>query len=108
MGLARRWYFETSCTTMPKARLSILKENLCETRKSGKAKGLLGVDSAKQFLISKVFKGAFGSTAFKYKMTLRLVRLQQLLLFKVQVTHIDNTLQKGRAGKYSEKGSRRL
>jgi hypothetical protein len=90
---------------MPKARSSI---HLRETRKSGKAKGLLGVDSAKKFLISKVFKGAFGSTAFKYKMTLRLVRLQQLLLFKVRVTHIDNTLQKGRAGKYSDKGSRRL
>jgi hypothetical protein len=36
---------------------------------------------------------------------LRLERLQQLLFFRVQVTHIDNIFQKGGAGKYSERAA---
>jgi hypothetical protein len=52
---------------MPKARSSILKENLRETRKAGNFKGWLGVDSTKQFLISKVFRGGF----WKYRLQIQ-------------------------------------
>jgi hypothetical protein len=52
---------------MPNTRSSVLKENLCETKKAGNFKGWLGADPTKQFLISKVFRGGF----WKYRLQIQ-------------------------------------